>query len=309
MSNEIVESVETTNALSNTLRSSLDEQKAFQTNQTIKEIHLLREWKEFTKKYEWLHFKSYTYFKYINYGLMIPIIILTSVSGSANIILSSVSSDDCNTKGVDHPQLIVGFTTIIAAIMTTIYNFMKVPEFQQRHLTHSSDFNKLSREIEMELVLFETKYKTYTSLEEFIKMMRTRLDRFIENAPPIPNKVLKELCHFKNYKECAEMVQSLDASLGTNLPSLPTTTDHLKSNNTTSNHPSSTSDQKEDGDDACIQIVEEDARNVVPPRELLTEHSISTNDAIKNIEELKLQRMSNEFERFKHNIIVRSNVM
>ena len=276
-------------------KSISTELQTFEKRLTMKEITLLREWNEFTKTYELLHFKSYTYFKYINYGLMIPIIILTSMSGSANIILSAISSSDCHKNNVDYPQLVVGFTTIIAAILTTIYNFVKVPEFQQRHLTHSSDFNKLSREIEMELVLFETTHKTYSSLEEFIKTMRTRLDRFIESAPPIPNKVLQSFCSLnQNTSHCKPLLPTaLNYSI---------TTDSTKEPTTSNSEESSIGNQ-----DVSIQVVEQPSHFTSLDTEANTDKGLTTSDAIKNIEELKLQwRRSNDFERFMRDMKLRS---
>lgn len=274
------------------------EMQTFKKHLTMKEITLLREWNEFTKTYEWLHFKSYTYFKYINYGLMIPIIILTSMSGSASIILSSISSSDCHKDKIDYPQLVVGFTTIVAAILTTIYNFVKVPEFQQRHLTHSSDFNKLSREIEMELVLFETKHKTYSSLEEFIKTMRTRLDRFIESAPPIPNKVLRSFCSsHQNTPHCKPLLPTaLNYSI---------TMDSTKEPTTSNSEESPVDDQ--DDQDVSIQVVDQPTHFTSLDTKANTDKGLTTSDAIKNIEELKLQwRRSNDFERFMRDMKLRT---
>ena len=154
----------------------------------------------------------------------------------------------------------------------------------------------------MELVLFETKYKTYTSLEEFIKMMRTRLDRFIENAPPIPNKVLKELCKFKNYNECAKMVNSLDASYDINSNPLP---DVNFNSDIQLETIQTTSKVIYEHDEIAIHVIEDD--NVkISPGQSTSENLITTNDAIKNIEEMKLQRKSNEFDRFKQNMTLRS---
>lgn len=263
-------------------------------NLTMKEITLLREWNAFTKTYELLHFKAYTYFKYINYGLMIPIIILTSMSGSANIILSAISSSSCKQEGVDYPHLMVGFSTIIAAILTTIYNFVKVPEFQQRHLTHSSDFNTLSRQIEMELVLFESTHNTYSSLEEFIKTMRTRLDRLVENAPPIPSKVINHFCSIKqNAVPCRTLLPSLNPDIKVN----------SQKDQVNQVQESSTCNQ-----DVSIQIVvDEPSVLTSPTTNITTNKGITTRDVIKNIEEFKLQRKSNEFERFIRNMKIRSS--
>lgn len=266
-------------------QTNTTELQTFDKILTRKEITLLREWNDFTKTYELLHFKSYTYFRYINYGLMIPIIILTSMSGSANIILSAISSSDCKKDSVDYPQLVVGFTTIIAAMLTTIYNFMKVPEFQQRHLTHSSDFNKLSREIEMELVLFESTHKTYSSLEEFIKTMRTRLDRFIESAPPIPNKVMISFCSkHKNATSCKTFLPSLNSDT-----KFDSQKDQIYKGEESSIH----------NQDVSIQVVGEPSVVASTDTQINTNKVMTTSDAIKNIEEFKLKRrQSNDFERF-----------
>lgn len=295
---------------------------------TAKEIKLLQDWRMFTQKYEWLHLKSYSHFKFLNYGIMIPIIILTSISGSANIILSSgmSSNNGCNSpEGIDYPQLVVGFMTISAAILTTIYNFMKIPELQQKHFTHTSGFNKLTREIEMELVLYETTHKTYSSLEEFIKAMRTTLDRYIDSAPSIPGKILRSLPKF--HSEVYGMSIINNRSMVTSqIISTPmekmvprwkrfNPTSPTKMSNPSKEHKQPMYEPPQSPlhpmtiNDIQIHLSETDQslKYNGPKSETFLENGEddTTNDAIKNIERFKEKRISNEFENFKRNIKLR----
>ena len=162
---------------------------------SLKEIHLLKRWKNITNSFETLHQNSYEYYKKINYGLMIPVILLTTISGIFNMVLS-FNTTDCSDDINDFPlQIMLSSFSLTAGALTTLYNFLNVPTYQESHNMHSSEFNKLYREIEMELVLYQSSNKTYTSLAEFIKITKTNLDRLIENAPPIPTFILSK--HFK----------------------------------------------------------------------------------------------------------------
>lgn len=196
-------------------------------NTIQKELILLQKWKSIADKNELLHSNSFSYFKWLNYALMIPIIILTTVSGSANILLSSSNTNlvnDNKDQSINYFQLSIGCTSLLAAILTTIYNFLKIPESQHKHFIHASNFNKISREIEMEFVIHNTEERTYTTLAEFIKTIKTEMDRQIDNAPPIPIKISKKITNDIDTDYFNRMIQRVSNIWSYNKNTTKTTT-------------------------------------------------------------------------------------
>ena len=154
------------------------------------EITLLREWILNINVLEEMHRKSYLHFKKINYFLMIPIIIFTGMSGA--IGFANIDKHEKSANYFDVWSLINGILGLTAAILTTVYNFMTVPELQQDHHIHYKEYNKLSREITTELILSNTDDRTYANLGEFIKICRTRLDRLRDSSPQIPDFIYND---------------------------------------------------------------------------------------------------------------------
>ena len=150
------------------------------------ELELLTRWKSISDNYKHLHEESYSYFFRLNNGLMIPIIALSTCSGGINVIFSFQET-------TWYIQLITGIFGFSVAMLSSVYNFLNVPEYQEKHDMYSVHFDQLSRTIDMELVLYASKSKTYASLPEFIKIVKTNMDRLIENAPPIPKHILDKL--------------------------------------------------------------------------------------------------------------------
>ena len=75
---------------------------------------------------------------------------------------------------------------------SSMYNFLEIPQLQEQHNLYSARFEKYGRTIEMELVLCKNKSKTYASLAEFIKIIKSEIDHLVDNGPYIPVHILKQ---------------------------------------------------------------------------------------------------------------------
>jgi len=78
---------------------------------------------------------------------------------------------------------------LISAILTTIYQFLKISEYMESHRISSINYGKLARTLTVELNL-PVKDRT-TGGAECVKVSRTDIDRLIEQSPSIPKHVLK----------------------------------------------------------------------------------------------------------------------
>lgn len=148
------------------------------------ELELLGRWFEICNNYSHLHHLSFEYYRKVNYFMMLPIMLITTVTGSFNLVLSF------------HPtliyiQIVLGVLGLFAGMISSMYNFLEIPQLQEQHNLHSSQFEKYGRTIEMELVLYKNKSKTYASLAEFIKIIKAEIDHLVDHGPFIPAHILQ----------------------------------------------------------------------------------------------------------------------
>ena len=149
------------------------------------EIDLLARWFEICNNYSHLHHLSFEYYRRVNYLMMLPIMMITTFSGSFNLVLSFYPT-------LLYIQILLGILGLIAGMVSSMYNFLEIPQLQEQHNLYSARFEKYGRTIEMELVLCKNKSKTYASLAEFIKIIKSEIDHLVDNGPYIPVHILKQ---------------------------------------------------------------------------------------------------------------------
>ena len=154
----------------------------------IKEWHsqqakLLQGWAEVSSSYRWMHNQSYMIYKNKNMWFMLPLIVMSTVTGTANFAQSTFPESIRPFV----PQ-IIGAINLISAIMTTIYQFLKISEFMESHRISSINYGKLARTLTVELNL-PVKDRN-SGGAECVKVSRTEIDRLIEQSPAIPKSVL-----------------------------------------------------------------------------------------------------------------------
>ena len=165
-----------------------------------KEIALIKKWNDMSSEYHWLHKRAFLRYKIQNNMFMISILLLTTVSGSMDILFSNIET--CVEDNINYIQFTSGCMVVLAAVLTTIYNFLSIAETQQSHLNSKIEFEKLSRTIEMEMILLDTDKRRYATLEEFIKIIRAEIDHLMEQSPPIPESILKAHHRKFDMKKC-----------------------------------------------------------------------------------------------------------
>jgi hypothetical protein len=144
---------------------------------------LLKNWAEVASSYRWMHYQAYMTYKRKNLHFMIPLIIMSTVTGTANFAQNTFPE----FIRPNVPQ-IIGAINLISAIMTTIYQFLKISEFMESHRISAVNYGKLARSITVELNLPVKDRETGGA--ECVKTVRTEIDRLIEQSPTIPKHVL-----------------------------------------------------------------------------------------------------------------------
>jgi len=144
---------------------------------------ILKSWGESSSCYRYMHNLAFLDYKKSNMRFTLPIIVISTITGTANFAQSVFP-----TAWVAYVPLVIGAFNLIAAIMTTVLQFLKVSELMESHRVTSIQYGKLARTIRLELAmpLTERKHDGYNMVE----ICRSEYDRLIEQSPAIPKKIL-----------------------------------------------------------------------------------------------------------------------
>jgi len=139
---------------------------------------LLSEWAEVSMCYSYLHNYSTRKYKHKYHHLQIPIIVLSTLTGTANF-----ATDSYVPKDYQHGfSAGVGTLNIACGILGTLLAFLKYAELYEGHRISALAWSKLSRTIEIELSLQDCKRKP---CRDFLKICRSEYDNLLESSPNI----------------------------------------------------------------------------------------------------------------------------
>jgi len=155
---------------------------------------LLAEWSEKASCYRWLHGRSEKSYRTWYYCFSIPVIILSTLTGAANVGMDSFVPQE--SKAI--ASAIVGGVNIFAGIVSTLQNFLKVAELMEGHRIAGVSWGKLQRNIAIELALDPERRVLQT---DFLKLSRAEYDRLIEAGPIVDDGIIAQFNKkFKNYE-------------------------------------------------------------------------------------------------------------
>jgi len=158
---------------------------------TLEQEELLAEWAEKAACYRWLHHRSEKRYRCRNFAFSIPVIVLSTLTGTANFAMDSFVPQDSKQMAMG----IVGGFNIFTGILTTLQNFLRFAELMEGHRSSSVLWSKFARNITVELAL-DTKRRKPAG--DFLKICRAEFDRLIEQSPMVDDIILKQFeYHFK----------------------------------------------------------------------------------------------------------------
>jgi hypothetical protein len=153
---------------------------------------LLAEWAEKAACFRWLHSKAEHKYESSHYRFSIPIIVLSTLSGTANFGIDSVVPEEDKTMA----QMIIGSVNIFAGILGTLQNFFRFAEKMEAHRNAEILWSKFGRSISVELALDP---KRRQDADEFLKITRVEYDKLIEQSPSLPPDIIERFKKaFKN---------------------------------------------------------------------------------------------------------------
>jgi hypothetical protein len=165
-------------------------------NWSFEHDKLLSNWSDHAACYTWMHDITQRKFSRINMFLGVPVIILSTISGTANFGISTIFP-----AGFNYGNAIIGTLSLITGVISTVANFLGYAQAEEAHRISAIQWSKFKRTIETELSL---KPDERQAPNEFIKHARAELDRLMEQSPIIPqdiiNKFIKTFRKVKNVK-------------------------------------------------------------------------------------------------------------
>ena len=143
---------------------------------------ILKRWSEIGASYRYLHDKSFKKFNRQNMWFALPVIVISTITGTANFAQGSFPD-----AWKEFVPLGIGFFNLSAGLITTVAQFLRVSELLEGHRAASLAYSKFARNISVELSL-PVKERTEDG-SVFIANCRTELDRLIEQSPDIPEDI------------------------------------------------------------------------------------------------------------------------
>jgi hypothetical protein len=153
---------------------------------TREQEDLMAGWSDIAACYRWMHDRCEKIMARSNKCITTPVIILSTLTGSANFIVSSLTGD--NIEMGKMAQIAIGGVSIFTAILQTLGNDYRFAQQSEAHRVASIAWGKFQRQLAVELALHP---KERIDCMDFLKICRAELDRLIEQSPPIPDKVIQ----------------------------------------------------------------------------------------------------------------------
>jgi hypothetical protein len=159
---------------------------------------ILKEWVDKSACFKWLHEQSYKKYKKSYLRQMIPVIVISTLTGAANFALDRISDEQKRS----YASIAVGSFNIIAAMISTVSQFLKTSEFKEGHNIAAKSWDKFNRSLKLELQRNPTER---SNKRELFNISMKEYDRLVEISPDIPTSVIVEFRHL--YKDNIDLIK------------------------------------------------------------------------------------------------------
>lgn len=146
---------------------------------------ILISWSEKALCYRWLHQTAQTNYRKYHHNYIIPIIVLSTVTGTANFGLNSLVPTGYETIA----SMAIGGVNLFTGLLTTLLNFFRYAELKQSHENSVNLWHKYHRAISTEIALEPSKRQ---EPNKFFSWCKIEYEKIIENSPMIPEEVIKQ---------------------------------------------------------------------------------------------------------------------
>lgn len=153
----------------------------------------LKIWSNNSKVYKWLHAESHVYFKRRYHYFIIPVIILSTLTGSANLSINTLLTSETDKT---YASVAIGILNLFTGILSTLMNFFKFSERKESHRRSELDYHFLSTSIDAELAL---PVNERVDAKEFYNFALKEYNRLIQTCPAVRKDAIRRFK--KQYKK------------------------------------------------------------------------------------------------------------
>ena len=133
--------------------------------------------------FSWLHSKSEKRFSKLNTYISIPVIVMSTIAGSASIGSQSLFN------GSQAGNICIGLISLSVGVMNTVSSFFSWAKRSESHRIAAITYQKIYRFILIELALPR---KERMAARDMLKIVRDQCDRMQETSPQVPEIIIQE---------------------------------------------------------------------------------------------------------------------
>ena len=139
----------------------------------------------------WIHQKCEAFYNTKNNTIAIPVIVLSTLAGTASVGSSSLFPDDTKLGSI-----LIGCVSIGVGILNTISSYFAYSKKAESHRVAFLHYNKLFNHIAVELSLAR---EDRASPDQILRELRSNMERLAETTPSPPGHILELFNkHFKD---------------------------------------------------------------------------------------------------------------
>ena len=142
---------------------------------------ILKGWADRAQCFSIMHDRAYKRYYGLNAWFSIPVIIITTITGTGNFAQSSIH-DSWKNKFI----ICIGTANLISAIIVSIAQFLRVAQESEAHLRSHIDWDKFSRKVRIELSKIR---EERLDCNTFISTCQQEYDKLIAGSPNIPTDI------------------------------------------------------------------------------------------------------------------------
>lgn len=167
---------------------------------TVEHEAILIEWADKAMCYRWLHSRANMLYSTLNAWYTIPVIVISTLTGTANF-----AQDRVPLEYQSYYVMVVGGFNILAGIITTIQQFLKITQLNEAHRVSGIAWDKFYRNVKIELAKHPSER---TPVTQMIKLCKEEFDRLMETSPVIPDKIVESFkTNFQNSDNYVKIVK------------------------------------------------------------------------------------------------------
>ena len=159
--------------------------------------NILKKWADKSLCFKMMHERAYKRYWCLNAWFNIPVIIISTVTGTGNFASGSFGPNG------SFIIFILGAFNLFAGVLATIATYTAVAQKLESHRFSSVSWDKFARRLQIELAKSRS---DRVKAKDFIKTSAEEYDRLIEMSPILPNDIIR---WFTNMIETGELEEEL----------------------------------------------------------------------------------------------------